>query len=300
MIYLSAGDIVPADARIIIAKDLFTILQLLPNEDPMRHSRKYHRIHRHRRRHVATWIMLWILMLSTSFGLISVFVLHFLGGTVTQNLSSLDWAGYIITSDFANPKPVVTSVCGSWIVPEITASQQDAFSATWVGIGGQSDKTLIQIGTEQDSTDGQPVYFAWYEALPDYSIAISEMSISAGDKITASISLTDSASNMWLVSIEDESKGQRFEKTLGYESSRLSAEWIVERPTINNLVGNLAQFSSVTFTSLEATVNGVTATVNNFPFSRVVMVNRQNKQLTSVSAFSTKTSVFSVTFIGSG
>jgi hypothetical protein len=291
---------VPADARIIIAKDLFTILQLLPNEDPMRHSRKYHRIHRHRRRHVATWIMLWILMLSTSFGLISVFVLHFLGGTVTQNLSSLDWAGYIITSDFANPKPVVTSVSGSWIVPEITASQQDAFSATWVGIGGQSDKTLIQIGTEQDSTDGQPVYFAWYEALPDYSIAISEMSISAGDKITASISLTDSASNMWLVSIEDESTGQRFEKTVVYESSRLSAEWIVERPTINNLVGNLAQFSSVTFTSLEATVNGVTATVNNFPFSRVVMVNRQNKQLTSVSAFSTKTSVFSVTFIGSG
>ena len=105
---------------------------------------------------------------------------------------------------------------------------------------------------------------------------------------------------MWLVSIEDESKGQRFEKTVFYESSRLSAEWIVERPTINNVVGNLAQFSSVAFTSLKATVNGVTATVNNFPFSRVVMVNRQNKQLTSVSAFSTKTSVFSVTFIGSG
>jgi hypothetical protein len=80
----------------------------------------------------------------------------------------------------------------------------------------------------------------------------------------------------------------------------LSAEWIVERPTINNVVGNLAQFSSVTFTSLKTTVNGVTATVNNFPFSRVVMVNRQNTQLASVSAFSTKTSSFSVTFLGSG
>jgi len=244
--------------------------------------------------------MLWVLMLSTSFGLISVFALHFLGGSVNQNLSSLDWAGYTVTSDFANPKPVVTSVSGSWIVPEVTASRQDAFSATWVGIGGQSDKTLIQTGTEQDSIDGQPVYFAWYEALPDYSIVISEMSISAGDKITASISLTDSASDMWLVSIEDESTGQRFEKTVAYESSRLSAEWIVERPTINNVVGNLAQFSSVTFTSLKATVNDVTATVNNFPFSRIVMVNRQNNQLTSVSTFSTKTSSFSVTFIGAG
>ena len=266
----------------------------------MKHSRKYHRIHRHRRRHVATWIMLWALMFSVSFGLISVFAQHFLGGTAAQNLTSLDWAGYIITSDFTNPKPVVTSVSGSWIVPEIISSQQDAFSAIWIGIGGQSDQTLVQIGTEQDSIDGQPAYSAWYEVLPDYSIAISEMKISTGDKIAASISLIDSVNNLWLVSIEDESKGQRFEKTVFYESSRLSAEWIVERPTINNVVGNLAQFSSVTFTSLEATVNGVTATVNNFPFSRVVMVNRQNKQLTSVSAFSTKTSVFSVTFIGSG
>jgi uncharacterized membrane protein (DUF485 family) len=273
---------------------------MLTKENPMKHSRKYHRIHRHRRRHVATWIMLWVLMFSVSFGLISVFALHFLGGTAAQNLSSLDWAGYIITSDFANPKPVVTSVSGSWIVPEITASQQDAFSATWIGIGGQSDQTLIQIGTEQDSIDGQPAYSAWYEALPDYSIVISEMTISTGDKITASVSLTDSVNSMWLVSIEDESTGQRFEKNILYESSKLSAEWIVERPTINNVVGSLAQFSNVTFTSLKATVNGVTATVNNFPFSRVVMVNRQNTQLASVSAFSTKTSTFSITFLGSG
>jgi hypothetical protein len=272
---------------------------MLTEENPMKHSRKYHRTHRHRIRHVATWILLWVLMLSISFGLISVFASHFLEGTVTQNLSSLDWAGYIINSDSANPKPVVTSISGSWIVPEITASQQDAFSATWIGIGGLSDQTLIQIGTEQDSIEGQPVYSAWYEALPDYSMVISEPNISAGDKITASINLTDSANNMWLVSIEDESTAQKFEKIIFYESSRLSAEWIIERPTIDNVIGNLAQFSSVIFTNLKATVNGVTATVNNFPFSRVVMVNRQNTQLASVSAFSTKTSSFSVTYQGS-
>jgi Peptidase A4 family len=266
----------------------------------MKHSRKHHGKHRYRRRHVATWIMLWVLMLSVSFGLISVFVLHFLGGSVTQNLSSLDWAGYIIDSDSANPKPVVTSISGSWIVPEITPSQQNAFSATWIGIGGQSDQTLIQTGTEQDSIDGQPIYSAWYEALPDYSINISEINISAGDKITASISLTDSATNIWLVSIEDDSTGQRFEKTIFYESSRLSAEWIVERPTVDNVIGSLAQFNIITFTNLKATVDGVTAPVNNFPFSRVIMINRQNNQLASVSAFSAKTSSFSVSFQGSG
>jgi hypothetical protein len=269
---------------------------MLIKENPMEHSRKYHRIHRHRRRHVATWIMLWTLMFSVSIGLISVLALHFLGGTAAQNLSSLDWAGYIITSGFANPKPVVTSVSGSWIVPEITSSQQDTFSAIWIGIGGQSDQTLIQIGTEQDSIDGQPAYSAWYEALPDYSTDISEMNISKGDKITASISLIDSSNSVWLVSIEDESTGQRFEKNIFYESSKLSAEWIVERPTINNIFGGLAQFSSVTFASLKATVNGVTATVNNFPFARVVMVNRQNIELASVSAFSPKTLSFSVAF----
>ena len=266
----------------------------------MRHSRRRRRS-RYRQRRVISWVLLWILMLSVSFGLVSVFVLHFLGGNSAISVTSLDWAGYSVSSDVADPKPVVTGVSGSWVVPEVTISQEDAFSAVWIGIGGQSDQTLIQTGTEQDSVGGEAVYFAWYEVLPDFAVMISELNVSSGDVISASIGLVESAADMWLVSIIDESTGQRFEKTVVYMSSRLSAEWIVERPTVNNnMIGRLADFSSVTFTNLRTTVDGVTATMNSFPFSRVEMVNRQNDGLASVSAFSPKTESFSVSFLASG
>jgi hypothetical protein len=244
---------------------------------------------------------LWLVMFTISLLLISTFAGLFLGGGNSgPDLSSLDWAGYVVASDFNNPQPVVTSVSGSWVVPEINGSSQDRFSAAWVGIGGQSDRTLIQTGTEHDSVDGQKVYYAWYELLPDYSVTIPDIDVSAGDKITASISLVDSGSNEWLIFLSDVTTGQNFSKNFFYGSSRLSAEWIVERPTVNNTIGTLAYFDSVTFTDLQVAVNNVVGPVSNFAFQRVIMYNRQNLQLVTVSAFSAKQLSFTVTYLNAG
>src|SRR5512136_567269 len=65
--------------------------------------------------------------------------------------ASLNWAGYAVAYNFSDPQPVVTGVSGSWIVPQVQVSQNDTFSAIWVGIGGTFGHTLIQAGTEQDS-----------------------------------------------------------------------------------------------------------------------------------------------------
>lgn len=101
--------------------------------------------------------------------------------------TDLNWGGYAVASDFNNPQPIVTEVSGSWIVPQVTITQSDTFSAIWIGIGGTFGNTLIQAGTEQDSIDGQAVYSAWFELLPQDSVIIPTINVSPGDTIDACI-----------------------------------------------------------------------------------------------------------------
>jgi hypothetical protein len=141
-------------------------------------------------------------------------------------------------------------------VPRIGVFSSDAFSSAWIGIGGQFDKTLIQAGTEHDSVNGQDYYSVWYELLPDKAVRITDMRISAGDLITASIKLVDSDTNEWAIRIYDVTKGEGFYQTFVYNPSRLSAEWIVERPTVTDEVSMLANFGILTFKDLYVKIGG--------------------------------------------
>jgi hypothetical protein len=241
------------------------------------------------------FVLLWLLMLIISLSLILV-VFNFLIGLLPQRLVSLDWGGYVAFSDYTNPKPIITGVSGSWTVPRVTATLDDRFSAVWVGIGGYDDNTLIQAGTEQDSVNGAKAYSAWYEILPGQSVSI--MTVNPGDKINASIMLIDSATNSWSVYVHDTTTGQKFTKILTYNSSRLSAEWIVERPTLNNGLSPLANFGSTTFTNSMAVNNVKAEGINRFSFARITMYDRQNRQLVSVSSLSSDGESFTVSYLG--
>jgi hypothetical protein len=235
-------------------------------------------------------------MLAASLYLLSTFLRPFTLPIQVQTLTSTDWAGYSVATDFNSPKQLVTGVSGSWAVPEVTVSQTDTFSAAWIGIGGQLDRTLIQTGTEHDSINGTVEYSAWYELLPDFSIGIN-MNISPGDKIAASIELLNSATNEWTITIADTTNGQSFQQNVQYNSPRLSAEWIVERPTIGQDLGTLANFGSVTFTAASAIIQGNTGSITDFSYVQIIMQDRQNRQLTTVSSLSTGGSSFTVTYL---
>jgi hypothetical protein len=225
------------------------------------------------------------------------FVNTFFRGYPAQSLTSLDWGGYVVASNFNNPQPVFTGVSGSWVVPAIEISASDTFSAAWIGIGGDLDETLIQTGTEQDSMDHQATYSAWYELLPFDAVTITTINVSAGDSMTARIELIDPTLNQWLIRLNDLTNGQNFNTTVFYDSSKLTCEWIVERPTLNNRIGTLANFGSVTFSNMSATEDGTFTTITNLPYARVTMYNRQNNQLAAVSTLS-DTSSFTVTYTG--
>jgi Peptidase A4 family/zinc-ribbon domain len=221
----------------------------------------------------------------------------FLSPQPTQTLTSTDWSGYSVSTSLKNPQPVVTSVSGSWTVPSVTPTQGFSYSATWVGVGGQFDQTLIQVGTQQDSINGGLSYSAWYELLPNPPITITTLPIKSGDVIKATITQTDSIRNTWSINISDVTTGQSYQTSVVYGSQMLSAEWVVERPTIGNRVGNLADFGSVKFTGCSATVGGKTGKIVDFSSSQFTMINRQNVALVLLSSIGQDGSSFTASYI---
>jgi len=208
------------------------------------------------------------------------------------------WSGYIVASDIQNRSPVVNSVSASWTVPEIKPSENNTFSGVWVGIGGYGEDTLIQTGTEQEYVNGQVAYYAWYELLPDHLVHIPNIHVQAGDTVTASISLINENTNTWSMEIADVTRGEHVKKTIVYNSSRLSAEWIVERPKVNGNISTLADFGNVTFTECKATLGGVTGAISNFSYAQFAM-HDQEFQLVSVSALNDDGSSFTVSYLES-
>jgi len=208
------------------------------------------------------------------------------------------WSGYIVASDIQNRSPVVSSVSASWTVPEIKSSKNNTFSGLWIGIGGYGEETLIQTGTEQEYINGEFVYYAWYELLPDYLVRIPNIHVRAGDTITASISLINENTNTWSIEIADATQGQRFKKTFVYNSSRLSAEWVVERPKVNDTFSTLADFGNVTFTDCKTTIDGNTGAISNFSYAQLVMYDEE-LQLVTISPLTDDGSSFTVSYLES-
>ncbi|MCW4018994.1 MAG: G1 family endopeptidase [Candidatus Bathyarchaeota archaeon] len=243
-------------------------------------------------------IILWLVLLIASLTVLSSVVTPFLRSLQTQNLISLDWSGYSVTSNLIFPQPTVVAVSASWIIPTVTVSEMNTYSSVWVGVGGQNDNTLIQVGSEHDSYRGEAVYSLWYELLPDYAIKIPEINVSPGDQISASVRLVDAETNYWLIEITDVTVGQSFREHFFYDSTQLTAEWIVERPTVNNFMTTLADFGNITFTDAKAQIGDKEGTITAFPNYEIMMQNRQNQNLVEISELNMDGSSFTITYLG--
>jgi hypothetical protein len=198
------------------------------------------------------------------------------------------WAGYLVASSTYKPEPTITSINASWTVPEITQFTSGASSAEWIGIGGFFDKTLIQVGSEQDSFREHAEYSVWYELLPDNAVTIDSFDVSPGDTIYASISQVNPSMHEWLIYIADSNSNQVFQKSVIYLASQLSAEWILERPEINGQVSSMANLTMVTFNDCQATISGTTNSLGSYPSFQLTMYESLNStrginQLTYIS-----------------
>jgi hypothetical protein len=142
-------------------------------------------------------------------------------------------------------------------------------SAIWVGIDGNSDSTVEQIGTEQDWTSGSPVYYAWFDMYPAAGYMITTFPVQPGDEISAEVQFI--AKNKFVLSISNLTQNVGFSITKKRSAKRTSAEWIVEAPFFRRILSQ-ADFGTVTFTGCSTTVEGVEGSIND--------VSWQNEGLT--------------------
>jgi hypothetical protein len=241
-------------------------------------------------------ILIWILLLVLSLSFLSILETLFANNPEGQDLISLSWAGYIIEKESSRPFEA-TAVNASWIVPNVNASAGDGYSSTWIGIGGQLDKSLIQVGTEQDVVSGQMSYFAWYELLPSFAVRLNGINVAPGNTMIASLNIVNSSADMWSIKISDVTTGQYFSKTVVYNSTLSSGEWIMERPTINSQISTLADFGKLTFTDCHVTINNVSGTISKFTFFKIQMSNSVSAGLASSSDFIHSGTDFTVSYI---
>jgi hypothetical protein len=204
----------------------------------------------------------------------------------TVRSTSRNWSGYVATGGSS-----YTSVSGTWVIakPEPNVPGIDA---TWVGIGGANTTDLIQAGTEATvNGDGTVTYDAWTETLPQSTRTIS-LAVSGGD--TVSVTITEQSTGLWVIDMKNVTTGKSFTTTIRYNSSKSSAEWIEEAPSIGRGIAPLDSFGTVKFTAGSVTVDGKKQTLTGAGAKAVTMADGANQALAVPSAIGSDGSSFSV------
>jgi hypothetical protein len=200
--------------------------------------------------------------------------------------TSRNWSGYVSTGGTS-----YTSVSGTWIIAKPDANVA-GIDATWVGIGGANTTDLIQAGTEATvNGDGTVRYDAWTETLPQSTRTIT-LAVNPGD--TISVTISEQSAGLWVVDMKNLTTGGTFNTTIRYNSSRSSAEWIEEAPSVGRGIAPLDNFGSVKFTAGSVTVDGKTQTLAGANAKPVTMADGANQPLAIPSALGGDGSSFTV------
>ena len=200
--------------------------------------------------------------------------------------TSSNWSGYVANGG------TYTSVTGTWVVPQVAATTTGA-DATWVGIGGVTGTDLIQAGTQATVTgDGSVTYSAWTEILPDFS-RTTPLQVTAGDTVT--VTITEQTNGVWLIVMVNNTTSDSYEKTLRYDSSRSSAEWVQEAPSTSRGIVPLSDFGTVRFIAGSAVRDGMAMGLSALGATPVAMVNRAGQAIALPSTLGADGSSFVVT-----
>lgn len=164
----------------------------------------------------------------------------------TSFVGSGNWSGYVLTG---NGSPPFIEAAGVWYVPDIGTQFRSTqytpplvgYSSEWVGMDGYNSNDVIQDGTEADFYGGSAHYAAWWEVFPAPETKITNVSIHAGDLISAyseKVVVNGKVSGKFYLA--NLSTRQSF--SLSHPASATffgtSAEWIFERPSVNGVYDN--------------------------------------------------------------
>lgn len=196
---------------------------------------------------------------------------------------STNWCGYVAAIDKLSDgkKESVSAVYGSWIVPSISRSINDTYSAIWIGIDGYgSSPTIEQIGTAHDWIDGKQQNYAWIEMFPEPAKVISGFPVDIGDKINCSVEYQKDG--YFKILIKNETKDVEYlvpkKNSTSLQAERSCAEWIVEAPFYKNVLP-LSNFGFVKMFNCKAKIANILGPINssNWLHEAIVMIDVKGK-----------------------
>jgi hypothetical protein len=234
------------------------------------------------------WIAVPLALASTTNGVAAVShsAFHPGSGFSREALQqSTNWSGY------ADTGLTYTQVQGTWKVPTVKVQSGNKYASDWVGIGGFSEGTLIQAGTSEQTVGGVITYNAWTEILPASEVPIPGFTVHPGDSMTVTVKKV-AGGNKWSITVKDTTAGESSTKSFTYASSKASAEWIHEAPTVGGSQSVLALTNNITFTA--DTLNGATKLAGGGTINEIQMVTQADKPEATPSLVSTKGDAFAV------
>ena len=176
-------------------------------------------------------------------------------------MESTNWAGQVLVNPVGSfGAGSYAEVLAEWQIPAVqtaigTCGNSDV-SSVWVGIDGSNNSTdVMQAGTEADvfcsGGTNYPTYYPWFEWYPADEYEITNFPVAPGEAVlvvvqatsatTANATFVDLQSNQYTV--------VGFSAPSGTTLKGDSAEWIVERPSVNNRLGQLADYGMVWMSS---------------------------------------------------
>jgi hypothetical protein len=228
--------------------------------------------------------------------------------------TSGNWSGYGVPLEKSGVSDTFSEASGTWNVPTVTGTgRTTTYSSCWVGIDGYSSRSVEQIGTEQDWSNGKQKNYVWFEMYPAGSYQITGFPIKPGDSISAQVLYLGqftvqtgvgrhkgtALQDVFQLTIVNNTQGASYTVPTSYTTTspvdRSSAEWIVEAPASGKILP-LANFSPVNFSDCFATgqVNG-SGSINNWPADPLTMMDPTGGGEADPSALSSDGTAFSVT-----
>ena len=210
----------------------------------------------------------------------------------TFDSTSTNWGGAVIVDTG------ITQATGTFTVPQPSApsggdSSTQYCGAAWVGIDGDTCQSgLIQTGVFWCVQGGSYSYEAWYEYIPEASIAYDSITVNAGDVIT--VTVTTDGNNGGTTTFENTSNGQSGSHTFSGQTDGTlcgtNAEWIVEDFEEGSSLVPFADFGTVTFTGSTAVVNGNTVSAGG-DNAQNIHLNQGSGDLTATTISDTTVTV---------
>jgi hypothetical protein len=228
------------------------------------------------------------------------------------------WSGFVLSQAGVTYQ----QASSRWRVPTLSSTGLSCGlqyrSSLWAGIDGWGTNDLIQDGTAHTMwimyahgiCFATTTYYAWVEYYPNAEVRVSSLAVAAGDLVQATAWSGDVNGNPsatgdygWF-NLVNVTRGTTYSGNIARPSGTTfvgrSAEWIMERPTVNSTVAWLANYGGVLpvrVGSLAALVYGssavhtlatdfsiqVTMLNGTSTMSTVSMVNSQTEDFTWVN-----------------